>query len=302
MQFLLLSIISLLGFLSFATAAPLQRQSNTCTSRRAWHTFSPAEKRAYLTAEQCLMKLPGTVPTAQTRFDDLLACHQVQADSVHGTGWFLPFHRLLISAHERLLRQECGYTGTQPYWDEERDAGKFSSSEVFDEEIGFGGGSGGCIKDGPFKDYLHNGPGYDNTEHCIARQISDEISQQSSTEDVNKCLRLDTFEQAWPCIELRPHYGGHGGVGGDMSDGISSPGDPLFYLHHTFLDRVWWRWQMENKNQRSYDISGYTSKTMPESGWVTATLQDELNMFGIVPNATVAEVMDLDGPYCVEYI
>jgi hypothetical protein len=59
-----------------------------------------------------------------------------------------------MSAHERLLRQECGYTGTQPYWDEERDAGKFSSSEVFDPELGFGEGSGGCIKDGPFKDYV----------------------------------------------------------------------------------------------------------------------------------------------------
>jgi tyrosinase len=59
---------------------------------------------------------------------------------------------------------------------------------------------------------------------------------------------------------------------------------------------------MEDGDRRSYDISGYTSGTMPESGWVTATLQDELNMFGIIPNATLAEVMDLNGPYCVEYI
>ncbi|KAI5812712.1 hypothetical protein BZA77DRAFT_390493 [Pyronema omphalodes] len=305
MQFLLLSIISLLGILCFTTAAPRhQRPTNTrCTPRRAWHTFTPLEKRSYLRAELCLMQLPGRVRTARTRFDDLLVCHQTQADLVHNSGWFLPFHRLLISAHERLLRQECGYRGFQPYWDEERDAGRFLESEIFDPEIGFGEGRGGCIRDGPFSGYLlHNGPGYNNTEHCISREISDEISQQTSTEDVNRCLSLDTFEQAWPCMEARPHFGGHSGVGGVMSNGVSSPGDPVFYLHHTFLDRVWWRWQMQDWERRSRDIAGYTSGSMPASGWVDAKLEDELNMFGIVPNATLAEVMDVYGPYCVEYI
>lgn len=33
----------------------------------------------------------------------------------HIQGAFLPFHRLLIHAHEYLLEAECGYTGGQPY-------------------------------------------------------------------------------------------------------------------------------------------------------------------------------------------
>lgn len=28
-----------------------------------------------------------------------------------------------------------------------------------------------------------------------------------------------------------------------MLNGVSSPGDPLFYLHHTWLDKVFWDWQ-----------------------------------------------------------
>lgn len=30
-------------------------------------------------------------------------------------GAFLPFHRLLMHAHEKFLQEECGYDGTQPY-------------------------------------------------------------------------------------------------------------------------------------------------------------------------------------------
>jgi tyrosinase len=54
------------------------------------------------------------LPETKTLFDDLMATHQVQAANVHNDGWFLPFHRLLMYAHEKLLREECGYTGSQP--------------------------------------------------------------------------------------------------------------------------------------------------------------------------------------------
>ena len=90
-----------------------------------------------------------------------------------------------------------------------------------------------------------------------------------------------------------------------MTDGqnnaISSPGDPLFYLHHTFLDRVWWQWQ--EKTDRVYDIAGYTTGSEPEGGWVLATLDDELDMGGVIPNQRIWEIMDIrGGVLCYEYI
>ena len=41
-----------------------------------------------------------------------------------------------------------------------------------------------------------------------------------------------------------------------MQNGVSSPGDPLFYLHHTWLDKIWADWQAKDKVKRVKDISG----------------------------------------------
>ena len=54
------------------------------------------------------------LPGARMLFDDLIAVHQVQGYDVHQDGLFLPFHRLMLHAHEKLLRDVCGYEGRQP--------------------------------------------------------------------------------------------------------------------------------------------------------------------------------------------
>jgi len=73
-----------------AKAASTPRAPNgTCTvklQRRAWHTFSLAEKKAYIDAELCLMKLPATLGLAgaKNRFEELQWIHQTQASITHG--------------------------------------------------------------------------------------------------------------------------------------------------------------------------------------------------------------------------
>jgi tyrosinase len=38
------------------------------------------------------------------------------------------------------------------------------------------------------------------------------------------------------------HGSVHIWVGGTMSDASVSPADPVFWLHHANLDRLWWVW------------------------------------------------------------
>lgn len=45
-----------------------------------------------------------------------------------------------------------------------------------------------------------------------------------------------------------------------MLNPISSPGDPLFYMHHTWLDKIWAEWQDARPATRLMAIGG--SNTM----------------------------------------
>ncbi|KAI5843080.1 hypothetical protein DFP73DRAFT_95413 [Morchella snyderi] len=307
----LTSLLLLLMTLTFTASLPhTKRQS--CSSpiqRRAWHTLSTRERLSYLDAERCLMSRPAQTGAegAVSRYDDLLGAHQRQAGWIHNTAWFLPWHRLYMRAHERLLREECGYQGAQPYWDEPRDAGRFSGAGIFDAQEGFGGGGDGeegCIRDGPFADYrLHQGPGYAHEEHCISRAIDDNVSSYIGQDAINECLSQPDFQRAWPCIETNPHTAGHRGVGGVMDNAVSSPGDPLFYLHHTFLDRVWWQWQERDLQRRLGEVTGGVPSFAADGHWVGISLDDEMDVHGVIPSERVRELMDIRGQaLCYEYI
>lgn len=206
-------------------------------------------------------------------------------------------------------------------------------SELFQSDA-FGGNGVGtteCIEDGPFANFsLHaavssgggRGGSSSGNQTCIFRSLSLQNLQTSNAAGVNKCLALDTFAEAWPCIEGGPHPGGHGGVGGLMVNVANSPGDPVFFLHHAFIDMLWWRWQAEDLDTRLTDISGNNSptssnscssqgQTCPDASILdydgddgnTTTLNHVLWMMDLFPNATVADVMDVNSPtICLEYL
>lgn len=113
-------------------------------------------------------------------------------------GHFLPWHRLFTAQYEKLLRDECGYTGAQPYWDWTLDtpASKFVKSPLFDSTYGFGGNGplipvnetnnevpgrtgGGCVSDGAFKNMtVHLGPfaSLERNDQCLKRDLAPEYA------------------------------------------------------------------------------------------------------------------------------
>ncbi|KAK5712140.1 hypothetical protein LTR17_018095 [Elasticomyces elasticus] len=87
--------------------------------RKEWFTLKDAEKTAYINAVLCMQKLPAKsgsfAPGAKSRFDDFVAVHINQTLFIHATANFLTWHRYFTWTWEQALRNECGYTGYQPY-------------------------------------------------------------------------------------------------------------------------------------------------------------------------------------------
>lgn len=54
---------------------------------------------------------------------------------------------------------------------------------------------------------------------------------------------FDTFESD---VEGALHNPVHVWVGGPMQDQSTAPADPLFWLHHANVDRIWESWRQHN--------------------------------------------------------
>ncbi len=73
-------------------------------------------------------------------------------------------------------------------------------------------------------------------------------SQLASPTDVVAVAGIGTFRTFQRTLEGAIHAGVHNAVGGDLA-GSSSPSDPLFWLHHANIDRIWAQWQSHHKSQ-----------------------------------------------------
>ncbi|KAL2179768.1 uncharacterized protein P884DRAFT_318424 [Thermothelomyces heterothallicus CBS 202.75] len=103
---------------------------------------------------------------------------------------------------------------------------------------------------------------------------------------------------------------------------LESAGDPLFYPHHTWLDKVFWGWQARDSSTGTTTIGGTNIASDAPPGfltrpsniplraywcrrrpWHNTTLGHVLNMYGNMPNATVGDVLDIQGDFlCYEYV
>ena len=72
-----------------------------------------------------------------------------------------------------------------------------------------------------------------------------DASQLPHKSDVTALNGFATFTAFQAAIETAVHAGVHNAVGGDMAT-AASPSDPLFWLHHANIDRLWAKWQKQH--------------------------------------------------------
>ncbi|KAH8885499.1 Di-copper centre-containing protein [Thozetella sp. PMI_491] len=177
---------------------------------------------------------------------------------------------------------------------------------------------GGCVLTGPFANHtVSMGPGNSltYTPHCLRRDFITTLATKKLTQaEVNWESSASTFWLYTQHIEIAnmssdlsgitTHGGGHfsvGGTTGEMSDMYSSPGDPLFFLHHGKLDYEWNRWQHLAWATRKSEIAGPdTMWAYPYNYWgdvpyKNITLDFTLQYPNLASNVTIRDVMDITG-------
>ncbi|KAI1297343.1 hypothetical protein F5Y03DRAFT_369618 [Xylaria venustula] len=294
-------------------------KNNKCTLetayvRREWSDLSEAERQEYVAAVNCLTKLPpksdrSRFPGALSRYEDFVAFHMTHAMQLHDNVHLFGAHKYYVWLFEQALRNECNYTGYQPYMNYDRYAQDPKNSPLLNgnasslggngepepaykgvpqpgrtPNIIASGGGGGCVKSGPFSDWVVNlgptsmatganlpkNPRADGTAanpRCLRRDVNRNAAMGATADRAYSLLTnnndIDGFynqllgtpppkNDPYPWgIHTAGHYIGAVDPGGDP---YTSPGDPLFYFHHTSLDRLWWIWQMQDPTNRLYAI------------------------------------------------
>ena len=210
------------------------------------------------------------------------------------------------------------------YWDWSLDWEDLPASPIWGSALGFGGdgdprlprtdmpADGSCIENGPFAGYEVRYTGWATRPHCLSRgfgrlpashNFSGDAISPTALRDV---LNHDDFHEFVMALELGPHDVIPNGVGGDFlmftaPNGTLKPSgrhasagnaelvlkpDPLFFLHHTQLDRIWWMWQQKETGRRLYAYHG--SKENP------ASAEDLLVYEPLSANITVRDILNTE--------
>ena len=207
-------------------------------SARADYATAPAKRRAvsglaaddpilvgYSRAIQAMKALPSTDP-----------CSWAAQAAIHSPGvgpagpcdhgpMFWAWHRMYLYWFERIIRNKSGmYDWTLPYWDYDWE---MTVSPVVQRQI-------------PAAFRVTTSPLFDSTRNAALNNGSGALSA-AATATANGFIPTNYFS-AQSSFQGTPHNVVHTSVCGDMCSFPTAGLDPLFWLHHCEIDRLWNLW------------------------------------------------------------
>jgi Common central domain of tyrosinase len=218
--------------------------------RRNQADLGDTEKGQFVDA---VLKLKAAKRDNTNVYDQFVQVHVVRVLAGHRGPAFFAWHREFLRLFETALQTVGGMPPDLglPYWD--------WSVDEFPAFLGpDGSGSDGKVLDGPFasdKWQLKYGP-----TAYLMRQFGKSVGTLPSSDDVANTLDQTPYDVApwddspstqgfrnraegWsPGGEPQMHNRVHEWVGGSMGP-ASSPNDPVFWLHHCYVDKLWADWQ-----------------------------------------------------------
>ena len=270
--------------------------------------LTPTEKANYINAVLALKAEPITMASfpdawaagARNRYDVYVWVHMLVMGGAHGGPAFSPWHREFLRQFELDLQRISGNAELNiPYWDwitskQSSDAGWPFTNDFLG---GMGTGADNRVVTGQFAEaaglWTINvrtgataGTARDNTSYLRRNNGQDPADLPTTTESQYSLNRVNydaapiqenpnTITIAQVSLSFRKsleyllHNGPHGWIGGNMMP-MTSPNDPVFFLHHCNIDRYWAIWQQKN--------AGGITNYQPASGTANHSLNSVMVM------------------------
>jgi len=248
---------------------------------------------------------------------------QGSRNAAHRGSAFLPWHRYLLIVYEQQLQRVLNdNTFGLPYWAWNRDGDLPPEQQTQAPVWGADcmGGSGDPIAIGPFAN-----PNADpdkflvrvetnsmgqlvSANRGLARNIAGDISMLPTTAQARAAIGLDTYDEpdfgvdssttmrnvleGWQPDPPGMHNQVHVWIGGDMAP-ASSPNDPVFFLNHCNVDRLWAAWRQQ------YPNAPYLPGNNAPASLKFHRLSDKL--FSVFPNAPkISDMIDVTDVYAYD--
>lgn len=220
----------------------------------------------------------------------------------HGGPAFLAWHRYHLHLLELALQEVSGNSNIGvPYWDWTQDTTNPFNSPLWSDDLMGGNGdtSDGSyvVKTGPFGfsqwtiiNEAGNPVTYPDNRFTggLKRRFGNDISSLPTINEVNNAVWIRNYDSSpysntstnsarnaiEGFINTQLHNRVHRWVGQTMRTS-GAPNDPLFYLHHSMIDRMWCRWQSGN---------GLTAYAPNSGGPFRHNLNDPMLPWDITPN------------------
>lgn len=146
-------------------------------------------------------------------FADIHASHFQHG--IHRSSHFLPWHREFILRFERALQRHVP-TVALPYWNSTVDIS--ATDPLWNDEF----------------------LGQFDAAWDLGRRLGG--VDLPTVDELDLTQGLGSYNAYWRKLERDIHNPPHNWVGGVMA-GVASPGDPIFFLHHGWIDRLWAHWR-----------------------------------------------------------
>lgn len=275
--------------------------------RKNQASLTPLERSRFVAALIAL-KAAGT-------YDQYVQDHVNFMAGAHRGPAFFPWHREFLRRLELDL-QAIDSTVTLPYWDWTVDNSPSSSIWNADFMGGNGQPSDGKVVTGPFAEATGDWPLNVETGGSfgyLRRRFGLSAPSLPSAASLSTALTTTPYDAApwndgWSTGGFRNRaegwYSGpqlhnlvHVWIGGSMAP-ASSPNDPVFFLHHCFVDKIWADWQVANPGMGylpTTPIAGKPLHSLHEAMEPWASAGDTVTPASVLDHHALGYAYDTEG-------